>query len=79
VQHAGNGTTVDLTPYVYLGAYPSKLVDALDLALTHGTMPAEMKSIITTAVQNVNEGGNLRKVQKGAYLILTSGYYNVWH
>lgn len=79
VQHAGNGTMVDLTPYVYLGAYPSQLVDALDLALTHGTMPAEMKSIITTAVQNVNEGGNLRKVQKGAYLILTSGYYNVWH
>lgn len=79
VQNAGAGTMVDLTPYLYLGANPAKLVDALDLALTHGTMPAEMKSIIATAVANVNEGGNLRKVQKGIFLILSSGYYNVWH
>jgi len=79
VQHAGAGTMVDLTPYLYLASTPSKLVDALDLALTHGTMPAAMKETIVTAVTNVNEGGNLRKVQKGAYLILTSSFYNVWH
>jgi len=79
VQHAGAATTVDLTPYLYLAATPDKLVDALDLTLTHGTMPAQMKEIIVTAVKNVNEGGNLRKVQKGAYLILTSNYYNIWH
>jgi hypothetical protein len=78
VQHAGAGTSVDLTPYLYLSPTPDKLVDALDLALTHGTMPAEMKQIIVTAVAGEN-GGNLRRVQKGIYLILTSNYYNVWH
>ena len=78
VQNAGAGTKVDLTPYIYLAAYPDKLVDALDLTLTHGTMPAAMKDIIVTAVTG-EKAGNLRRVQRGAYLILASNYYNVWH
>jgi uncharacterized protein (DUF1800 family) len=78
VQHAGTGTQVDLSYYIYLGSYPAQLVDALDLALTHGTMPAEMKQIIITAVTN-EKTSNLRRVQKGAFLILSSNYYNVWH
>ena len=78
VQTAGKGTMVDLTPYVYLGASPAVLVDALDLTLTHGTMPAEMKDIVVTAVTG-ERGGNLRRVQRGIYLILNSSYYNVWH
>ena len=78
VQHAGTGTQVDLTPYIYLAAWPDKLVDALDLTLTHGTMPAAMKEIIITAVTG-EKAGNLRRVQRGIYLILASNYYNVWH
>jgi len=78
VQHAGAGTAVDLTPYLYLAPTPDKLVNALDLTLTHGTMPAEMKQVIVTAVSGEN-GGNLRRVQRGIYLILTSNYYNIWH
>jgi len=78
IQSGGPGTSLDLTPYLYLGSSPANLVDALDLTLTHGTMPGAMKSIVVKAVTE-ESGGNLRRVQKGTYLILTSSYYNVWH
>lgn len=78
VQTYGPGTTMDLTPYVALGPTPALLVDALDLTLMHGQMPAAMKQQLVTAVSG-ETGGNLRRVQTGIYLILSSGYYNVWH
>ncbi len=78
VQTFGPGTSVDLSAFLYMGPYPAKLVDSLDLTLTHGTMPAAMKSAIVTAVTG-ETGGNLRRVQRACYLILTSSYYNVWH
>ena len=74
----GPGTNIDLTPYVNLASNPAALVDALDLALTHGDMPAAMKSAIISAVtQEMN--GNLKRVEAGIYLIVSSNYYNVWH
>lgn len=78
VQTYGPGTTVDLTPFLPLASNPATLVSALDLTLTHGVMPAAMKSQITAAVA-AETNGALRQVQLGAYLILTSNYYNVWH
>jgi len=78
VQSYGPGTTVDLTPFLPLAEDPPTLVSALDLTLTHGVMPTAMKSAITTAVSN-ESNGDLRRAQLGAYLILTSNYYNVWH
>ncbi len=78
LESGGSGTSLDITPYLYLAASPARLADALDLTLTHGTMPAAMKSILVNAITE-ETGGNLRRVQKGAYLILTSSYYNVWH
>jgi hypothetical protein len=78
VQNYGPGTTIDLTPYLPLASNPATLVSALDLTLTHGVMPAAMKSAIVTAVA-AETNGALRQVQLGAYLILTSNYYNVWH
>ena len=44
VQNYGPGTTVDLTPFLPLASTPATLVNALDLTLTHGTMPAAMKT-----------------------------------
>ena len=79
VQNYGPGTTIDLTPYLQLAATPAALVNALDLALTHGTMPAAMKQIITTAVTADQSYGALNQVEGAVYLILQSGYYNVWH
>jgi len=78
VQTYGPGTTIDLTPFLPLAANPATLVSALDLTLTHGVMPAAMKSEIVAAVA-AETNGALRQVQLGAYLILTSNYYNVWH
>jgi uncharacterized protein (DUF1800 family) len=78
VQTNGPGTTVDLTPFVSLASTPATLVDALDLTLTHGTMPNTMKQMLVTAITN-DAGGNISRVETGCYLILTSSYYNVWH
>jgi len=78
VLNYGPGTSVDLTPYTALASNPATLVAALDLTLTHGTMPAQMKQAVVTAVTN-DTAGNLSRVETGAWLILTSSYYNVWH
>jgi len=78
MQTYGPGTTVDLSAFLGLASSPTTLVNALDLTLTHGTMPAEMKASIVTAVTG-ETGGSLRRVQRACYLILTSSYYNVWH
>jgi uncharacterized protein (DUF1800 family) len=78
VQSYGPGTTVDLTAYVPLAPTPATLVNALDLALTHGVMPAAMKSAIVSAIAADNLG-SLHQVENACYLILTSSYYNVWH
>ncbi|HMD47987.1 MAG TPA: DUF1800 family protein, partial [Bryobacteraceae bacterium] len=78
VQSYGPGTTVDLTPFVPLATTPATLVNALDLTLTHGTMPPGMKSQIVSAIA-ADTGAPLQKVEHACYLILTSSYYNVWH
>ena len=78
VQSYGPGTTVDLTAFLPLAATPATLVSALDLTLTHGVMPAAMKTIVVNAV-TADTLGPLHQVQTACYLILTSGYYNVWH
>ena len=75
----GPGTIIDLTPFLQLAATPATLVSALDLTLTHGTMPAAMNQIITTAVTADQPYGALKQVEGAVYLILQSSYYNVWH
>ncbi len=78
VQSNGPGTTLDLTPFLALAPTPATLVSALDLTLTHGTMPAALNQIITNAVTG-DQNGNLHRVETACYLILMSNYYNVWH
>jgi len=74
----GPGTSVDLTSFLPLVATPATLVSALDLTLTHGTMPAGMKSTIINAIA-AETSSPLQEVEDACYLILTSSYYNVWH
>jgi uncharacterized protein (DUF1800 family) len=78
VENYGPGTTVDVTAFVPLAATPATLVNALDLTLTHGTMPAGMKAALLSAV-TADTSPLLQKVEDACYLILTSSYYNVWH
>jgi uncharacterized protein (DUF1800 family) len=75
----GLGTVIDLTPFLPLASNPAGLVNAIDVTLTHSTMPATMKQYITTAVTADAQSGSLRQVQTAIYLTLTSSYYNVWH
>ncbi len=74
----GPGTTIDLTPLLPLAATPATLVNAIDFTLTHGVMPAAMKTAIVSAVAG-DTLGSLHQVQTAIYLTLVSGYYNVWH
>ena len=70
---------VDLTPFVALASTPSTLVDALDLTLTHGVMPATMKSQIVAAVRRRQR---IRQRPSGPNRLLSHSqfdYYNVWH
>jgi hypothetical protein len=78
IQSNGTGTVVDLTPFVALAGNPSTLVDALDLTLTCGLAPAGLKNILINAVSS-EQGGALRQVQTAIFLLLSSGYYNVWN
>ena len=56
---------MDLTPFLPLAATPSTLVDAIDLTLTHGTMPASMKQTIVNAVTPAAvAGGNVETSQR---------------
>ena len=74
----GAGTTVDLTPFVNLAGTPQTLTDALDTTLTAGMAPSGLKTILLNAI-TAESGGNLRRVQTGLYLLLSSSYYNVWN
>ncbi|HTS51134.1 MAG TPA: DUF1800 family protein [Bryobacteraceae bacterium] len=78
LENYGPGTTVDLIPFVGLAAAPATLVSALDLTLTHGTMPAVMKTTLVNVIA-ADTSPLLQKVEDACYLILTSSYYNVWH
>jgi uncharacterized protein (DUF1800 family) len=79
VQSYGPGTVVDLTPFIPLAGNPQSLLNALDVTLTHGTMPAPMKQIIVNAATADQPNGALFQVEEAVYLILESSYYNVWH
>ena len=78
VESYGPGTIVDVTPFLALTGSPATLVSALDLTLTHGTMPAAMKTEIVNAV-TADTVSPLHQIETACYLILTSSYYNVWH
>ena len=75
----GPGTTIDLTPFLPLASNPASLVNAVDLTLTEGVMPAGLKTIITNAVQGDALNGTLHQVETAVYLTLISNYYNVSH
>jgi hypothetical protein len=78
VLNYGPGTFIDVTPYLALAQSPANLAAALDLTLTHGTMPPVMKQDLVAAITS-DTNGNLSRVLTGSWLILSSSYYNVWH
>lgn len=75
--NAPAGTSLDFTPLLPLAGTPGALVDALDTLLLHGTMPAEMRQSIVTAVSAVAPANALKRVRTAVYLVATSSQYQV--
>jgi hypothetical protein len=74
------GTSINLTEMQALAAGdPSSnlLLDTLNQKLMHGTMSAQMKNTILTAVQAVPSTNPLVRAQTAIYLIATSSQYQV--
>ena len=74
------------TTTVNFGSYASRLpipvvLDSLNTLMLHGTMTADMKTSILTAMQAVPAGTNqtLQQTQTAIYLIGTSSQYQVQH
>jgi uncharacterized protein (DUF1800 family) len=77
----GSGTVVNFSSYATQAANPGALVDALNALLMHGSMSADMKTSILTAMQTVPAGSNqaLKQAQTAIYLIGSSSQYQVQH
>lgn len=71
------GTSVDLTVFNSLAANPDQLIDALNNLLLHGSMSAEMRGNIQTAVAALPASNAIGRVRSAVYLILTSSQFQV--
>jgi len=54
-----------------------QLIDQLNALLLHGTMSAQMKSAIMTAIQSIPASNPHGRAQTAAYLVVTSSQYDV--
>lgn len=74
------GTSLVLTEMQALAAADSsgnQLMDALNQRMMHGTMSAQMRSSILTAVLNIASSNSLARAQQAIYLVMTSSQYQV--
>jgi hypothetical protein len=75
--NAPNGTSIDVSALLPYASDVNRLLDSLDTLLLHGTMSAEMRQSITTAVQAVSTSNALKRVRTAIYLVATSSQYQV--
>jgi hypothetical protein len=77
----GSTTTVNFGSYASQASNPGALLDSLNTLMLHGTMTADMKTSLLTAMQAVPAGTNqaLQQAQTAIYLIGTSSQYQVQH
>ena len=77
----GSTTTVNFGSYASQASNPGALLDSLNTLMLHGTMTADMKTSILTAMQAVPAGTSqaLQQAQTAIYLIGTSSQYQVQH
>lgn len=68
---------LDFTGLQALAGNPPALVNRLDNLLLHGTMPAEMRSILLGAVNGIPSTDLLGRAQTAMYLALASAQYQV--
>ncbi len=75
-----NGTSINLTEMQALAAADAtsnQLLDALNTKMMHGTMTAQNRSTILTAVNAVASTDPLTRVRTAIYLVATSSQYQV--
>jgi uncharacterized protein (DUF1800 family) len=78
-----NGTAVDISSLLGFATDPSALADELNQGMLHGTMTAEMKSSIVTAVTAVTlsnpptDAQKRKRVRTAVYLVASSSQYQV--
>ena len=71
------GTSINLAPYDSLASNPDQLLDSLNTLLLNGSMSAEMRQTIKTAVLTLPSTDMRGRVRAAVYLILTSSQYQV--
>jgi hypothetical protein len=72
-----NGTSVDVSFLLGLAGNAGALVDELNRLMLHGTMTAEMRTAIVTAVNAVAVGNLRKRVRTAVYLVASSSQYQV--
>jgi uncharacterized protein (DUF1800 family) len=74
------GTSIDLSEMIQLAqtdATGNLLIETLDARMLHGTMSAEMKNTIRTAIQAVASTNPTLRAQTAIYLVATSSQFQV--
>lgn len=75
------GTSIDIANLELLADNPLDVVNVLDALLLHGTMSAQMRASIITALNAINDANTTTRNQKRArtavYLVATSSQYDI--
>ena len=75
------GTSIDIANLEALAGNPIDVVNALDALLLHGTMHAQMRSSIVTAMNAINDANvttrNQKRARTAVYLVATSSQYEI--
>ena len=75
------GTSIDIANLEALAGNPVDVVNALDALLLHGTMTAQMRTSIITAMNALNDANvttrNQKRARVAVYLVATSSQYDV--
>jgi hypothetical protein len=75
------GTSIDIANLEALAPNPSAVADALNPLLFHGTMSAQMRTSIITAMGAINDANvttrNLKRARVAVYLASTSSQYDI--
>ena len=75
------GTSIDISDLEALAGNPVDVVNALDALLLHGTMNAQMRTSIVTAMNTINDATittrNQKRARTAVYLVATSSQYDI--
>jgi uncharacterized protein (DUF1800 family) len=75
------GTSIDIASLEALSGNPVDVVNTLDALLLHGTMNAQMRASIITAMNAINDANvttrNQKRARTAVYLVATSSQYDI--